>query len=545
MEPATTHNGMALAVQTIQELYSKYQSDPYMLSKTHNYICFQLPTILENMKKTYEERQQRNDELSNEQDSFIKTFLSENHYFYAPSTERYFFYDGLSYYARNEDDILHHVLTTISKEKQILMPRKPQTKVYIMKRIKENHILKSVPESETIQCVLDALYPAIFETKADAKYFLCVLGDNMLKKNNQLIHFMDPNAKPFLREITNVAQYLIGANPSSSIKYKYYEHEYKYCRFIRVNEVAVHNESSWMSMLKTYTLDLLCVAGHYSDRYNSSDEYLEKMCNEQGLVNHALCLKSKTPADMVDWFLTEYILVVQPGTTLTSPSISWKNMQYLWKRFLDERRLPTIMFQQKLKGVVCEKIHTYSGETDSFQNVSSKYLPVIQNFLAFWEETIVIEREHNVLAEYEIDELWILYKNWSSNISLLNEKEMIDLISYFFPGVEIEQNKYITGVRCVLWDKQLDIQTAIDQLIENEKTKMPTSPTGILRISSSSGSLQDLCRIRRKISVYDAYIWYSNMATESKKMLVSKLYFEKYICETMGDRVQDKFIIVE
>ena len=52
-----------------------------------------------------------------------------------------------------------------------------------MKRIKDNNLLKSVPESTTIQGVLDALYPCLFESKTEAKYFLCILGDALLKKN--------------------------------------------------------------------------------------------------------------------------------------------------------------------------------------------------------------------------------------------------------------------------------------------------------------------------------------------------------------------------
>jgi hypothetical protein len=50
-----------------------------------------------------------------------------------------------------------------------------------MKRIKENSLLKSIPESYTIQSVLDLLYPTFFPSKVEAKYFLTILGDNIFE----------------------------------------------------------------------------------------------------------------------------------------------------------------------------------------------------------------------------------------------------------------------------------------------------------------------------------------------------------------------------
>ena len=67
-----------------------------------------------------------------------------------------------------------------------------------MKTIKENSLLDSVPESITIQNVINALYPTLFSTKCAAKYFLTVLGDNMLRKNNNHIHYVPLYSKTFI-----------------------------------------------------------------------------------------------------------------------------------------------------------------------------------------------------------------------------------------------------------------------------------------------------------------------------------------------------------
>jgi len=527
-----------LAIQTVKSLYSQYENDSYMFQKTHNYICYNLPSILENIRHSYLERQQRNEELSLEQDAFIKSFLANNQYFYVPTTERFFSYNGENYRHENEDDVLHLVLTTISKEKRILMPRKPQTKVYIMKRIKDMHLFKSVPESHTIQNIFSLLCPAVFSTKAEAKYFLTILGDNLLKKCGTLNYFINPSAKHFIRELSNISVYSFGVNCATGINYKFYEHSYQQSRLIRINQME--NDSVWSVVIRQ-ALNILCVAAHYSNRYGCADDFLLNNCNDKKLVQYARYLMNLTPGKIVDSFLSEYIIVVIPGTTMSSPKLSWKNMQYLWKKFLDKLQLPSVIFQQNLKNILIQKLSSnYSAEHDTFTNLSSKYLPSIQNFLQFWDETMVcVEREKYELLEFEIEEIWQLYRNWFCNMGSgsvsLSEKEIADLIAYFYPNVEIEEDKYIRGVRCILWDKHMDIQIAMEQLWDYEKTKSPKQHRDNID----------------KVSIYDAYVWYSDyysLARNGKvspakyhtKILVSKSYFEKYVCEQY--RVDDTYI---
>ena len=149
---------------TIDELYETYKEDEYMNQKMVSYICAQMPNILSNMKQNHLDRVARIQEMTNEQDTFIQSFLNNNQYLYAPTTGNFFIYDGLHYQIYSEDDILHHVLSSISKDRQ-LMSWKYKTKLNIMKRIKENYLLNSIPESDTIQNVLSVLTTSIFSTK--------------------------------------------------------------------------------------------------------------------------------------------------------------------------------------------------------------------------------------------------------------------------------------------------------------------------------------------------------------------------------------------
>ena len=82
---------------SLNDLIIKYENDEYMTLKLHTYICNQLPNILENTKNNQLKRMVRNEEMVNEQEQFIQTFLTNNIYLNVPSSERFFYYDCLHF----------------------------------------------------------------------------------------------------------------------------------------------------------------------------------------------------------------------------------------------------------------------------------------------------------------------------------------------------------------------------------------------------------------------------------------------------------------
>jgi hypothetical protein len=538
----------------IDGLYDKYANNPYVFSKIHNYVCNLLPNILEKKNTSHDESLQRIEALSNEQGTFIETFLNTNKYFYIPATEKFFFYDGLHYQIYNEDDILYNVLSAISRDRN-LMSWKQLTKKHIMKRIKENSLLKSIPESETIQSVLDYLYPSVFATKIEAKYFLTILGDNIFKTNTELIHFIHPNAKHFIRELNNICQSIIGVSLAQTFKYKYHElHEYNHCRIIKTND-AIKSDNIWAPIINACFLDLLCVACHYSIRFSGSDDVIANHSNDQELIDRVFYLKDLQPESIIDKFIGEYLQISSSGksiltnqltienqnSVIRATQVTWKNMQYLWKHFLETKHLPNIMFQQKMKGLLTEKLaEYYSEELDSFVGICSNFLPAIQKFLLFWNECIEYDEEEN---DFEIEEITFLFRKWSESkneaVSTLNDKQVIDLISYYFPDVEIEKDKYISKIACVLWDKQMDIQIALDSMKERLKMQVYRQYGSTSNYERTTSPIAG-----RHISIYDAYNYYCKYFSDfENKQIVNKAYFEKFIFENLGYYLIDgKFI---
>lgn len=508
-------------IHSVKELHEKYKNDVYMVEKLESYAVNQLPTILQNIKNNQIERQTRMDEMTTEQDHFIQQFLHHNQYFFVVATNTFFVYDGLHYQIYSEEDILHQVLSSISKDRQ-LMSWKHKTKINIMKRIKENNLIATIPESDTIQYVLQGLTNMVFPNKESTKYFLCVIGDNILKKHNHLIHYININAKSFIKYLDNVSTLLLGNHVNQTIKHKYYDHDYNDFRIIHINH-SVKQESIWLHFLKSCALDVLCVACHYSDRFGSSDQYIIDHCYKDHIRNDIMFVKNTNQSTLVDQFIIDYIDKTEVESGSIMKQISWKNMEYLWKLYLDENKCPSVIFMNHLKQLLIEKLNMYyQSENDVFINISSKYLPSIQRFLKFWDQTMVRDEEE---SDLEIEEIILMFKSWSMAeneiYTTLTEQQIVDIIHYYYQDTEILHDKYIIGLRCNIWDKQVDLNVAVETLREemNYEEKKP-------------------------ISIYDAYSYYCKFKNNSTtngfpKLIVNKSYFEKYIFDHYSEYIYD------
>jgi hypothetical protein len=518
----------------INDLFEKYKDNEYMKQRLHFHITNLLPSTLENECKNHEKRVIRNDVLTHEHQQFIQVFLSENQYYYLPNNSCFFFYDGKNYTPVKEDIIHHQLLMTISKDKK-LAEWKFRTKINVIKQIKDRHLFKSIPESDTIQSVLSLLHPSIFSDKNQAKYFLTIIGDNILKKNtnSDIIYLIKPKTKKYLADVENMAYIYTGfSNITSNFVTKYHEnYSYENCRLIKMKDTM--SVDIWRNMLSKYGIDFICVAAHYSQRFENSENFIHNNVNDEDLKSYTLFLKNNTSSYIFDKFCEHSIQDITQSLTSESKSklsISWKNMQYIWKLFISHFSLPSAIYQNQLKSLLKER-YSFDESSDTFFNVTSKYLPCIQDFIQFWEKTIYTSSEND--NEFELDELCVLFKKWTttenSALSLSNgvisESDVLKILNHFFPIVEVVDNKYIMGITCNMWDKNTDIYNSLNSLKEHYHTAS---------LFTNNHTL---------IAFDEAYDFYFHKNKPTSKYIVSKRYFEKYLYSNMSNYIQyEKFI---
>jgi hypothetical protein len=519
-------------INVLTDQIDKYKNNEYMLQRIYNHTVLYLPNTLVNEFQNHEKRVSRTNYLINEQHTFIQVFLSNNKYFYLSNNNFYYEYDGEKYLIVKEDDIIHKLLSTISNDR-VLLEWKHKTKLNIIKKIKERSLFTSIPETYTIQNVLNVIYPFIFVSKNSAKYFLTVIGDNILKKNPTNVYLISQKTKQLLNELDSVAIASIGNNNiTNNFMTKYHEsHCYENCRLIKINETF--SNKMWRELLKTIGLDLLCLAVHYSKRYENGDSFIMNNSDEE-LKSYTYYLRYSYPNKIVNEFCDKYIIKVDDCFLDNNEcKIEWKSLHFVWKQFLSSSNLLNVIYSNTLKNLLKEK-YTYDEASDSFLGITSKHVPIHQDFISFWENTITLHNkgtEPSFYHEFEIDELCSLFKLWKKNTAKtintngnISEENILKILKHFFHEVEVIEDKYVLNITSSAWNKINDITNSFPYI----KERALINDTN----NSSLISFDD---------AYNYYYKYCNM--NSLKFIVSKIYFEKYLYYKIHDGVvYDKFI---
>ena len=539
--------------ELVIELFEKYKDNQYMLNRLQTYIT-NLPNLLDTENKKYEERVLRINELTMEQDNFYKVFLMKHQYFYMPYNNIYYEYDGKTYRIVKDDDIHHHLLSTITDEGK-LMAWKHKTKQNIIRQIKDRTLFKSVPETYTIQNVLGFLQ-TIFDTKSEAKYFLTVIGDCILKKNGgegPLQYFINANTKKLVLLIDSIAYITTGNSIMSNFISKYHDsHNLSCYRLIKTsaNETAISTDLT-KDILNKIGIDLLCVAAHYSDRYTTSDIFLQNESDETN-KHYSLFFVNNSIDKIAKDFINQCLDV--STTTSISNSLSWKNMHYIWKQYLSSINVPNMLYtnglKELLKGKLNHNTNTNTEVTNSdivFLNVTSKYLPSVSSFLSFWEKHIVI-LDNNISFddEYEIDEIVTLYKSSEFKNVAISDKEIIKMINHYYsPQVEVIDNKYITNIRCNLWIKHESIRTHLETFKATQKMStsvINNSNTSVIN-NSINHSNKELISFDELYKSYKSYCNAKQVVDKQVSPIVSKQFFEKFLIHELNTYIQfDKFV---
>ena len=483
---------MDKSISKINEFYNLYKDSPNTIEKHNFYIHKQLPELL----KKFNNQEIRRIFLEKESEKYINDFLTnpENQYFYIKNTDVFIHYDGKIYKSINEDELWMEILTDITS-KQTLLDLKQKIKNTIVNKIKEKNIFSTIPESYTVQHIINFFTPILFETKEDVKHFLSVIGDNILNKKTNVSYFVNIESKTFFDTLENVTQYYFGnkLNITTNIRYRYRGENYQNTRIIYFKK-TIKNNSFWLPFLKENLFNLLVVSCHYSTRYVNADNY----ANQRNLIfkNKIFYLKNNTKTNIIHDFMCE-----MANTGTENDKISFNNIHFLWKIYLKKKNIPNIILKSEFEKIVKEG---FCHNNNYLTKIKSIYLRNVKLFKKFWQNNII----YDINDEMEISEIYAILINWFETNKIyesnFTEENLKDMIEYFYSDITINDNKFLLGIKCKLWNKQ-------DDILESFVNKFNKN-------------------INKKISIYDSYILYCKYSNNNNKILtVSKKYYYKYI----------------
>ena len=453
-----------------------------------------------------------------------------------PFNNIYYEYNGKTFKTINSDNIYYKLLSTITDEGKLIQ-WKHKTKQIMIKKIKERLVIKATPETETIQSVINFL-KTFFETKAEVKYFLTIIGDCILKKNNTNLYFVSSSLKKLLSFIDSVSYITTGNIILGHFITKYHDtHNLSNYRLLKNSDSS---DSISYDIIKNIItdigIDLLVVATHYSEQYTNADNYLLLSCDNLLLKDYCLYLVNNSIDKIVENFISCCIEVT--NTVSSTSQINWNNMHYIWKQYISSLNIPNILYTTSLQQYLM-KYMQFTNEDNHliFIDVTSKYLPNVSSFLLFWDKYITIE-ESDKEYDYEIEELCALYKSSEYKNVSINENTMLNMIiHYFYQNIDIIENKYITNIKCSLWNKEDDINEHLNYFKNMSSDKQ--NKKNDLKNDTYLISFDDLYQ------KYRTYFRSKSIVEKKQIFIVSKQYFEKYLLINLSKFIKfDKFLDV-
>jgi hypothetical protein len=440
---------MEKSANIVLELYKKYENNDFVIDKLNEAICNKLPIEAVCWYKQYENKNTK------KMNDYISSFMKEkNQYYYIKNSDLYIKYDLINYLQINEDELLYKILSKISKEKQLLND-KQEIKDIIINKIKNTQMKNGIPESITIQNIINYVYPVLFNTKSEAKFFLTILGDNILNKTSEITHILCNNSKIFLNHILFCYKdYFNNDNIISSFKLEtLLKNEiYKNFRFIDFKKM-INNKVYWKSFVKQNILNIVSVAIHYSQRYESSERYLKEHIDCD--FNNILFFENNNQGDIVNMFYDDYLV------DTSNNSLKDYEINYLWFKFIEHKNIPEIMddFSLRMYLLKLSKNKKIIINDNTLMNKTHDNIYIFRKFIEFWNKKIIPE----VGDEIEISEIFYFFKKYSG-IKTTNERELLKILKIHFTYIPIINNKVIYGFKCLDWDKRKSIKEVINSL---------------------------------------------------------------------------------
>lgn len=479
----------ALIASSMTRIVAKYRNNRYMLNRFIKHVN-NLPKLMENIEATQIIRQKRRDDLEAYKVEFINRILPIDttadkpvKYLYISQSNQYATYDGADYEFISEDRILANMLHQIAICKP-LKPIKKQVSHAIMRRIKQHNFFGNIPESVTIQKVLEFFNINFFDDKIACKYFLTSLGDtilqNMSARNHpageSFLYYVNPK---FMEILNYLNQYYKEIFTYTGNITTHYRTEYR-----RKPESAVKTSPRIIPLKTAYTfenhnndyiklfirqnyLNIFAVCAHYSDRHDSAEDYLQSQ--QQTIFNSVMLLERKKYEEIINDFIGDYIkLLDDDAGGDTTIALRMNDVCYLWDIYTKQYNIPQLISRADFK-TFCANTSTlkdrYNGTL--FRNTTSLNMENANEFQIFWNNNMdKLDKNVPTHLALELSEITDIYNNSRSNRQgrRMTEDTVRVLIENFYKDwLDVDfDGRTIVRAQCKLWRKMDDINEFIE-----------------------------------------------------------------------------------
>ena len=401
-------------------------------------------------------------------DNMVQQFVNNNVIYYNKTSKIYFNCENDNIIACNEDNMLFYILDYITNNKKNYtfdVVLKNITKNKIVKKIKENYsVLEIIPESDTIQYIINCLSPIIFKDKTITKMWLTLFGDIVLKKiNTNTVFFCKTSIKSFLNDINKyICIYFGNNNIFNYIKFKYTTDHELYNKYILDSNDINYDIFNFKQQ---FFINLLCVSIYYSNRYTNIYNFIDTEINENEPNSNITLFKNTTKNDIIKKYIDIFLIHDD------SQIIYEKELIYLWKKYINENNLFINVFTSYNDFII--SLFNYVNKDYNSLNTNNKLIgfycletPNIECFKTFWNDNFSFDIDEYY---FEINEILFLFNKFCTNkYKTITEKSIINIIQIYYNKYVISDKKHIHNLKCKLWNKKEEI----DNFLEKENINL-------------------------------------------------------------------------
>jgi len=432
---------MSDIIQMVESLCKKYENHEFIHGKLRNAIM-NLPKQLETSYEKHLNNKQKNEYTTKLINDCIRGFFSSHLFFYHHNNNQdtFVLYDKDTFDILNNNDFSVHIYDYINKlgNTDLIYKFKYRIEVSITNSVKTQLLLEAIPTSCTIQKVIALFYPVSIEKREVVKIFLTMLGNNILKKSDNLNFLTSSLNKSYLNYLTILIGDILGQyDYLQNVKFKYTGQDN--IHFLRANLINIET-------IRSYIMDIIVVACHYSTRFQLKP-FITKCTSQTKKI-----LRKFNSVEII------YGDFLQKFTTKKNESIICKkDLMFLWSLYSYEELLPQIHSEKHVFDYFLSKL---SYENGSFIDISSDILEEVKQFVSFMNKSFLKCQEFE-LDEFEMDEVITIFCDIEKEeLNYMTPEIAVQSIKYYVENLNIHNNK-ICNISCVYWGKKQEVEEFI------------------------------------------------------------------------------------
>ena len=271
-----------------------------------------------------------------------KSFLKKEakNVYFLPNMNIYIKYENSNFSVIKYENIWKFLLKKI-KTKDVGAKIKKNQKHELLKQIKNKTILDAIPNDMTINYILKAFTPLIFKNNFDIKYFLIILGDSILRKELDVIHYLQHSSINFIKYIMEETHKYFKKGVDIGRNIKYYIDINQNLDSLRIIKIQnIEKVSIWKPIIKYQILNIIIVSCFLSNKYGNSENYIK--INQIYFNKNVIRLKGKSKEDIVNDFIVNEMKIISGIHETTKYNL--EDLLFLWKYYLNEKGYPKNIF---------------------------------------------------------------------------------------------------------------------------------------------------------------------------------------------------------